>query len=712
MAIEALLETAAITDGTATATNGDITQTQLNLLGLSLIDGNNLGGIIDYLKGSGGDDYSQTLHIAQIRADLVSAITGLSELEKAAELNNATSSYPLAAHWDVINSLTSGDATDEVASDDIDSFNSMLNTQTVDGLVTKNATDANGLLSRIADYNAVLTAADGALGTGAALNLTADEYARIGITGLETTGSESATQTTKLALLNEVIEGLAKTAVDTIPKLQLVFNATDALLRTIDGKTPAINQSQLELLGFTGVTADNLSAIQKALSDVDTATDYAAVDSLSEVTAIVNDAISALAAISDAALDDDADSRTDGVDTTAGLTADDFVAMGVEDVDTANLPLILSALNDTDVDNTDIFNLETTQALVSAAAKVVALAGDATAPKLVAADLTKLGLDLSGLDSGNVKANAIALLNDLLIADSSAQTAVADIQVLVDALAALIDDIAQTDAATLNMTDAEFEALGFNATNPVLLNGDSTAASRDITTHNIQAIRVALSATATDLSDVASLSDLQTLVNDTAQSANKIAHYAQATPLPTLAALVPTVEDFDAIGVSGVDSTNLSAILDAVADLSAIDGEITAQVQTLVDAYAPFIEVADGEDNDQDLVVERDYIDLGITLSSDTDIKAAQLGVLTDVFDIKSYEEINTIAQLQAIADAVEAVLDTAKLDVATADFASNGVTIAELELLGVARVTNDNLASVRWILANEATTEGNLDTH
>ena len=234
------------------------------------------------------------------------------------------------------------------------------------------------------------------------------------------------------------------------------------------------------------------------------------------MTAIVNDAISALAAISGAAFDDDADSRTDGVDTTAGLTADDFVAMGVEDVDTANLPLILSALNDTDVDNTDIFNLETTQALVSAAAKVVALAGNAAAPKLVAADLTKLGLNLSELDSGNAKANAIALLNDLLIADSSAQNAVTDIQVLVDALAALIDDIAQADAANLSMTDDEFEDLGFNATSPALLNGDSTAASSDITTHNIQAIRVALSATADDLSDVASLSDLQTLVNDTA----------------------------------------------------------------------------------------------------------------------------------------------------------------------------------------------------
>jgi hypothetical protein len=261
------------------------------------------------------------------------------------------------------------------------------------------------------------------------------------------------------------------------------------------------------------------------------------------------------------------------------------------------------------------------------------------------------------------------------------------------------------------MTDAEFEDLGFNATSPALLNGASTAASSDITTHNIQAIRVALSATADDLSDVASLSDLQTLVNDTAQSANKIAHYAEAATLPTLAALIPTVEDFAAIGVSGVDSTNLSAILDAVADLSAIDNEIAGQVQTLVDAYAPFITVADGEDNDQDLIVDQDYIDLGITLSTDADIKAAQLSVLTDVFDIKSYEEIDTITELQAIADAVKSILDTAKLDVATADFDNNGVSIAELELLGIARVTNDNLASVRWILANEATTEGDLDT-
>jgi hypothetical protein len=700
-ALEALLETAAITwDGTGSApdaANGDITQTQLNLLGLSLIDGNNYAGIITYLKGAGGNDYATLDHIAQIRADLVSAISGLSEIEKAAELNNATGTYPLASHWATINALTTG-TTDDVASADVASFNSMLNSQAVDGVAAKNATATDGLLSRITDYNAVLGAADGG-GSDSSLALTADEYARIGITGLEATSDEAAKRVAKLAIINEVIEGLAKTTVDTIPELQQVFDATDALLRTIDGETPAITQAELTLLGFTGVTANNLSAIQKALSDVDTSSDYDDVDTLSEVTAIVDNAVAALAAISDAALDNDADTRTDGVDNTAGLTADDFVAMGVEAVNTTNLPLVLSALNDADVDNTDIFNLATTQALVNAASKVVALAGDVSAPKLVAADLSKLGVDLTALGSGNTQANAIAVLNDLVIADSTAQTAVADIQTLVTALGALIDDVAEAAAASLDLLTTDLAALGFDATSTNLVSG--TTPTSHITTNNIQAIRLALSATADDLSDLTSLSDLQTLVDDTAKAANKIENYAEAVTTPTDAGLIPSVEDFGAIGVTGVDSTNLSAVLDAVASLTAISADVTAEVQNLVDAYAHFIEVADGTDDDDTAIVEQDYTDLGITLSTDADVKAAQLTVLADAYDVKSYGDIDTIAELQAIADAVKSVLDTAKLDVTTTDFTSNGASIAELELLGIARVTNDNLASVRWILAD-----------
>jgi hypothetical protein len=210
---------------------------------------------------------------------------------------------------------------------------------------------------------------------------------------------------------------------------------------------------------------------------------------------------------------------------------------------------------------------------------VVALAGDASAPKLVASDLVKLGVNLTALGSGNTQANAIAVLNDLIIADSTAQTAVADIQTLVTALGALIDDVAEATATSLDLTGAALEALGFDATSTDLVSG--TTPTSNITTNNIQAIRLALSATADDLSDLTSLSALQALVNDTAKAANKIENYAEAVTTPTDAGLIPNVEDFAAIGVKGVETNNLSAILNDLLQATSINN-ITADAQSIV----------------------------------------------------------------------------------------------------------------------------------
>jgi hypothetical protein len=445
-------------------------------------------------------------------------------------------------------------------------LNSVLNTEAIEDADTEN------LNTSLTIYRQILSAANGIAGTQ--LALTADQYASLGIVGLEGTGSQSARQTAKLAMLNEVIDGLAKTTVDTILELQKVFDAGEALIRTIEGDLPAITAAELSLLKFTGVNANNLSAIQKVLSDVDVSGNYDAIDALTKVNAIVGNAIAALDVLKLEAAANDSDS----------VTVSELKDMGVEGAVEAgsagaNIALINSALDTSAIVAGNVDTLEEVQALVNAAAKVVALAGDVSAPKLVASDLVKLGVNLTALGSGSTQANAIAVLNDLIIADSTAQTAVADIQTWVTALGALIDDVAEATAASLDLTGAELEALGFDATATNLVSGPTPTAN--ITTDNIQAIRLALSATADDLSDLPSLSALQTLVNETAKAANKIENYAEAVTTPTDAGLIPSVEDFAVIGVRGVETNNLSAILNDLLQATSINN-ITADAQSIV----------------------------------------------------------------------------------------------------------------------------------
>ncbi|WP_340245419.1 hypothetical protein, partial [Roseobacter sp. HKCCA2468] len=379
----------------------------------------------------------------------------------------------------------------------------------------------------------------------------------------------------------------------------------------------------------------------------------------------------------------------------------------------ANMALINSALDTTAIASANVDTLEKVQALVDAAAKVVALAGDTAAPRLVAGDLTKLGVDLTSLASGNTKANAIALINDLLVADATAQTSVGDIQTKADALGALIDDVVQTTPAALAITTSDLEALGFNATSPSLLNGDGSAASTDITASNLQAIRLALSATADDLSDLASLSDLQTLVNDTAKAANKIENYAEtaSASTPTSAALIPDVADFEAIGATGVTTANLDFVLSALADddvLSSIT-EINADIQGLVDVVLKLEHLADGVDN---VLEEGDSATtgfeatsakltaaelqaLGINLVTDTDTQSAQVAMLGDFLDLADAQSLADIASIQTQADAIADVLANMALDSTVAHSYTttdgsdgDGVSMASLQALGFTQVS------------------------
>jgi hypothetical protein len=369
----------------------------------------------------------------------------------------------------------------------------------------------------------------------------------------------------------------------------------------------------------------------------------------------------------------------------------------------ANIALINSILDGT-LASTDANTLEKVQKLVDVAVKVVDLAGDVSAAKLTQAELTLIGI--TGVNS----ATKLALVNDLLVADSTAQAALSDIQTFANVAAKVITNLELATTATFDdsnaLTAAELVTLGMTqdtGTPRALVS--SGAATYSVNAENLGLIRLAIANAGSDADDSAvnRLSKITTLVTSTATAANKVANYADATTTPTDAGLIPTVADFEAILVTGVDSTNLSSVLDALAQSGVtVSSAIQTNVQSVVDSYNVILAAADGIDNDPTLPGESDFTRLGVTLSSHSNaaVKTAQVNVLADIVDLKTSVEVDTVAELQALADNVEALLSTAALADGT-DISAQGVSVAELQALGFSGATNENIAAIRQALVN-----------
>jgi hypothetical protein len=256
------------------------------------------------------------------------------------------------------------------------------------------------------------------------------------------------------------------------------------------------------------------------------------------------------------------------------------------------------------------------------------------------------------------------------------------------------------------LTADELVTLGFTRDTSTPRTLISSGAATDfVNAENLGLIRLAIASAGSSADDSAvnRLSKITTLVTTTATAANKVANYADATPPPTDTDLIPTVADFEAILVTGVDSTNLASVLDALAQSGVtVSSAIQTNVQDVVDSYNEILAAADGADNNSGTPIETDFTGLGVTLSSHSNaaVKTAQVNVLADIVDIKSAVDVDTVAELQAIADDVDALLATAAL-ANDADVSNQGVSVAELQALGFSGASDDNIVAIRQALVN-----------
>ena len=242
------------------------------------------------------------------------------------------------------------------------------------------------------------------------------------------------------------------------------------------------------------------------------------------------------------------------------------------------------------------------------------------------------------------------------------------------------------EAAIENVTLESISPSAFSVLNPSMT---STASALMVTNH-LKAIYV------TDLTN-ATNSDLD-------QTA--IARFAADNTNQ-----VPTISNFQEIGITGVNATNLSAINSAVdaqrgADDVAgnaddvVDVDTLQEVQAIVNAYTMILTAADGTDGNAPLTPStQSYQRIGVR---DIDL-GAQTHLLNDVVDGLASTAVDSVTELQTLSDSARAVRVSAA--------GGSAPSMAQLQSLGVSGLTASNLAAVQTALALTADDGTEVDT-
>jgi hypothetical protein len=303
----------------------------------------------------------------------------------------------------------------------------------------------------------------------------------------------------------------------------------------------------------------------------------------------------------------------------------------------------------------------------------------------------------------NVNSIGASLLGDVI--DLQARTSVetvAQIQNLANAVMAVLDQA----KGSVGLTQIQLEAL------VGVWNGAADA---------LPAVLQAIANTANDGAAVDTLDELQNVVNTVADNAIQALGVLQnfadqnsaskPTPVGGFAyqGSVPSVLTYTNAGITGVTATHLDAINDALATSVVTSNRVPtiASLQSLVNAYRAITTLADGFPNTLALVQPDadayDWIGVtGLEPSNSDRIHAASL--LSDVIDRKGSSDIDTVLEIQALADAVTAVMDVAA--------GGTNLTLSQLSALGFNNVPADKLDRIKTALQQTADDGSDVNTY
>jgi hypothetical protein len=387
----------------------------------------------------------------------------------------------------------------------------------------------------------------------------------------------------------------------------------------------------------------------------------------------------------------------------------DYAAAGVIGVDATNVAAINSAINAQAGADTTVGNANDRDG-ADTAAKVQTIV-DAYKDILVAADGTDANTSGAAIPSqadyqaigitGTTAASA-ALLSDVIDGKATADVdTIAKIQALATAAKVVISyDDPSTD---IPPTKDQINVLVQGQT----VGGNPVPAVTDAALAQVQAAIDAANSDGTPLATQADVAAVVKAAMDAYTAAlNTIADYAET------GAVAPADTDYTAAGVIGVNSGNLAAINSAINAQPGTDttvgnandrdaADTTAEVQAIVNAYQAILDEANGAGADlsaQDPTVTQ-YAAIGVT-GVDAGAEETLLG---DVIGRKVTADVDTVGEVQTLADTVAKVIAAAGSGTAP--------TESELTSLGLSGINAQNIAAVQAAIAATADNGSGVDT-
>ena len=488
---------------------------------------------------------------SELKNDQVAALTkeqnttiAINAISDAAEANDATATVPPVATY------TAAGVTG-VTSSNLAAINSALDSAAVTGA----ATHSTAKIQTVVDaYQTILTGADGNASNNNSI-ATASQYTAIGVTGVTTPVA---------SLLNDVIDGLNTTAVDTIAEIQaLATGAATVISAAGGGAGPTL--MQLTALGITGVTTSNLATIQAAIAA--TVDSGSGVDTLAELQQVVTAAVDKTAGMIAAA-------------TTAGSTvtsatsalagAESTLATAIGALATLATPAQLSAVENAQT-AVDIAAVAVKSAVTAAQATVsVAIAADNGATQLLTAATSAIAFGTSAVSAASAHTSASEAITDAKVAALVAAAGTAGTEAI---------------TAATNLTTAEIIlvtaviALGTPATVAQLNNVIHAQDAVDLAAVVVQTANASAQAavTAANAAATAAREAAPSLAAVTTAIATGTSAAAAAASLITAS---ETTTDTKISELVGVATTSGSAITNAVNALT----EAEARLATAIDA--------------------------------------------------------------------------------------------------------------------------------
>ncbi|NRP58284.1 MULTISPECIES: Ig-like domain-containing protein [unclassified Marinobacterium] len=375
---------------------------------------------------------------------------------------------------------------------------------------TSNATTLANVQAAVDAINSLLDIADSDTGAVSAQMLTA-----IGLTPV----ADQTAQTVQLTLVGDLLAAADESDFASVADINELLSLTTALFANVDGDA-GIAQSDLEDLGVSGITANNLSTLQAVLKQQ---TDLSAVADLSSLQSLMETAISTHAQLIAVAGDVNAD--------TSAMDAQTFVDAGL-DVTAGREDAVLSALKST---NETLTTGESIQAVFNSMKTILDVAATDTGG-IAATDLTKIGVTLrADTAQADLQADLVSeIIAGLDETDVSTVAQIAALTAVTDRLIGTVND--ETDV-TLSETDTALLGLSIDASNLRLFNE-------------------ALGAE-TDLSNVEDLSEIAAIASSVLT--------AQTTALAKISAYIddngnaqPTVDDLREAGLELSDGSRIT----------------------------------------------------------------------------------------------------------------------------------------------------------